>query len=84
MHIKQEDGTSVTLPLPKCNNVYVKIDDAKETMYTDQTGAFPVRSCSGDRYIMIMCELDGNAIMREPMRDRTSGPIISAYQKIIQ
>jgi len=44
VQIKQEDETSVTLPLPKHNDVYVKIDDAKEKMYTDQTGAFPVRS----------------------------------------
>jgi len=84
VQIKQKDGTSVTLPLPKHNDVYVKIDDAKEAMYTDQTGAFPVRSRRGNRYIMIMFEMDGNSIMSEPMKDITSGAIISAYQKLIK
>ena len=52
-------------------------------MYTDQTGAFPTRSRSGIRYIMIMCEMDGNAIMSEGLRNRTVGEIIKAYQKLI-
>jgi len=64
--------------------VYVAINDAKETIYTDQTGAFPARSRSGNRYIMIMCEMDSNAIMSEAMKDRTAGEIIKAYQKLIR
>ena len=84
MEIKQEDGTALTLPLKKHNDIFITIDDAKETIYTDQTGAFPTRSRSGNRYIMILCEMDGNAIMSEGMRDRTAGEIIKAYQKLIK
>ena len=79
-----KEGVELTQPLRKHNNVYVRIDDAKETIYTDQTGAFPVRSRNGNRYIMIMCEMDSNAIMSKAMKDRASGEIIKAYQKLIQ
>ena len=84
MEIKQEHGTLLTIPLKKHNDIFITIDDAKETIYTDQTGAFPTRSRSGNRYIMILCEMDGNAIMSEGMRDRTAGEIIKAYQKLIK
>ena len=84
IEIKQEDGSNLTLPLPKHNDVYVRIDEAKETIYTDQTGAFPVRSRNGSRYIMIMCEMDSNSILSEAMKDRTAGEIIKAYQKLIK
>ena len=33
---------------------------------------------------MIMCEMDGNAIMSEGLRDRTAGEIIKAYQKLVK
>ena len=38
----------LTIPLQIHHIIYVKIDDAKETMYTDQTGAFPVTSKKGN------------------------------------
>ena len=58
-----ETGEEITIPLKKHHDIYVRIDEAKETIYTDQTGAFPVRSRSGNRYIMIRCEMDSNAIL---------------------
>jgi len=66
----------VTIPLKKHHDIYVRVEDAKETIYTDQTGAFPVRSRGGNRYIMILCGMDSNAIMSEAMNDRTSGEMI--------
>ena len=33
---------------------------------------------------MNMCEMDGNAIMSEGLRDRTAGEIIKAYQKFVK
>jgi hypothetical protein len=51
---------------------------------TDQTGAFPVRSRSGNRYILILCDIDSNAIFSEPMRNRTTGEMIRAYQAALK
>ena len=81
--MKQEDGTTLTIPQKKHNDIFITINDAKETIYNNQTGAFPTRSRSGIRYIMIMCEMDGNAIMSEGLRNRTVGEIIKVYQKLI-
>ena len=36
-------------------------------MYTNQTGAFPVTFKKGNKYIMILCEIDNNVIMSEAM-----------------
>ena len=43
-----ENEETLTIPLQIHHIIYVKIDDAKETMYTDQTGAFPVTSKKGN------------------------------------
>ena len=77
--VEQKDGTTLTLPLKKHNDVYFRVEEMKETMYTDQTDVFPVRSRRGNRYIMICCELDSNAILSEPMQNRTAGEMIKAY-----
>ena len=85
-HIEVEttSGETVTIPLKKHHGIYVRVDEAKETIYSDQTGAFPVRSRSGNRYIMVMCEMDSNAILSEAMRNRSSGEMIRAYQVLLK
>ena len=52
----QEPDTSSEVG-KKEGDVYAKVVDLwdpKETIYTDQTGAFPVTAKSGARYIMVM------------------------------
>ena len=53
-------------------------------MYTDQTGVFPVTSKKGNKYIMILCEIDNNVIMSEAMQNRSSGGIFRNYLILIQ
>ncbi|KAL7544565.1 hypothetical protein ACHAWF_007943 [Thalassiosira exigua] len=53
-------------------------------MYTDQTGAFPVQSRRGNRYVMILCKIDNNVIMSEPMKNRTSGTMVEAYRALMK
>ncbi len=48
-------------------------------MYTDQPGRFPATSSSGNQYIMVLVEVDGNYIDAEPMKNMTSGSMIKAY-----
>ena len=67
----------------KEKDVYFKIidtRDVKHTIYSDQTGQFPVRARSGNRYIMVMVEIDSNYVLVQPMKNRTDDEMIKAYQ----
>ena len=50
----------------------------------DQTEKFPLVSCQGNRYIMVMYEKDGNLILVEPMKTRASGKLCQAYNKLMK
>jgi hypothetical protein len=74
------DETETTLPaLPKMKDVYIKIHNATETMNSDQTGCFPKTSSRGNKYIMVLVEVDGNYINAEPMKNKSKGAMIKAY-----
>ena len=66
----------------KMRDILTKIHNAAETMHTDQTGRFPATSSSGNKYIMVMVEVDGNYIDAEPLKDKTAGAMIKAYQTL--
>ena len=83
VEVEDENGNVQKVPLKKHNDIYVRIDEAKETIYTDQTGAFPVRSRRGNRYIMVLCEMDSNTIHTAAMKNRTGSEIIRAYQELM-
>jgi hypothetical protein len=64
----------------KTNFIYAATIDAGQ-IYTDQTGRFPVISSKGNKkYIMVLYEYDGNAILAEPIRYRTAPEILRAFQ----
>jgi len=61
----------------------VEGDEAILKMYTDQTGRFSKKSSQENQYVMVLVELDSNAILVEGMKDRTSGEMIPAYQHLV-
>ena len=63
----------------KMKDMYVKIHHATETMYSDQTGHFPATSSKGNKYIMVLVEVDGNYIDAEPMKNKSEGSMIKTY-----
>jgi len=63
--------------------VYDLADEMERKMYSDQTGRFPARSYKGMQYVMVVFDTISNAILVEPMRDRTAGEMVAAYQKSI-
>ena len=65
-------------------DISVNIEDMKQIMYTDQRGQFPIVSSQGNRYIMVLCETDGNLILVEPMKNRTSSEMSRTYKKLMQ
>ena len=59
------------VPRRKQHYINVREDQVKDTIYTNQTGKLPITSSRGHKYIMIMCEIDGNAVLVEPMKNKT-------------
>jgi hypothetical protein len=58
-------------------------DEAAQKIYTDQPGRFPKKSSRGNQYIMVLTEIASDAILIEPMKNRTTGEMIRAYQVLI-
>ena len=79
MTYKLDNRETLTTPLKKHQDIYIAINDAKEIMYTDQTGAFPVTSKKGNKYIMILCEIENNIIMIEAMRNRSQVRVTATF-----
>ena len=70
-------------PGVKHKDVYLRVFDAtKKSMYTDQSGPFPIKSRRKHQYIMIAVELDGNYIDAEPLKTRKAKDLTEAYQQI--
>ena len=51
-------------------------------IYSDITGKFPYPSSKGNQYIMVMYDWDSNAILGEPMKNRTKEEIVRAIQQL--
>lgn len=51
-------------------------------IYTDQTRRFPVTSSRGNQYVLVLYDYDTNAILTEPLKNRTGGKILRAYQHL--
>ena len=65
-------------------DIYTKIYNVQETVFTDQTGQFPKRSRAGNKYIMVMVKIDSSGILVKPIKSRKDAEIIRAYQTLIQ
>lgn len=53
-------------------------------IYTDQTGRFPVQSYSGNNYIMIIYAYSVNAILAEPIKNRSESELVRAYKNAFE
>ena len=47
-------------------DVYIKVYDVCNKVFFDQTGQFPTRSKRGNKYIIVIVNIDSNAILVEP------------------
>jgi hypothetical protein len=63
----------------KVQDIYIATYDVRETTFSDQTGKVPTRSKQGNKYIMVMVEIDSSAILVEPTKSRKDAEMIRAY-----
>lgn len=85
--VVDEDAMLGVQPTPgvKHKDIYLRVFDAtKKTMYSNQTGRFPITSARGNKYIMVAVELDGNFIDAEPLKTRKAKDLTKAYQSIFR
>jgi hypothetical protein len=52
-------------------------------IFTDQAGRCPTGLQQGNKYIMVMVEIDSNAILVKPMKIRNDAEMIQAYEALI-
>jgi hypothetical protein len=67
----------------KVRDIYTTMYDIHETMFSDQTGQFPMRLQSGNKYIMVLVEIDSNTILVEPMKSCKDAEMIRAYNTLL-
>ena len=82
-----EEVDTTTTKNKKERNVYTKIVDmwdTKGTIYTGQTGPFPVRAQSGSRYVMVMVVIDSNTILVAPIKNRKEAELERTYLQLLQ
>ncbi len=80
-------------PLETCNtshlhgkrvrDVYTQTYMVHETMFSNQTGQFPIQSLCGNKYIMVMVEVDSIAILVKPMKNWKDAKMIRAYNALL-
>jgi hypothetical protein len=63
-------------------NIMVKVINADATVYSDQTGRFPVQSSRGNTSLMVFFDVDANYIDAEPIRNHHDNQMIPAYQAL--
>jgi hypothetical protein len=68
----------------KVSNAYTKMYKVQETMFSDQTVQFPTQLQQGNKYIMVMVEIDSNAILVKPMKSCKDVEMIQAYDTLLQ
>ena len=64
----------------KLRDVYTRVYDVRNTVFSDQTGQFPTRSQRGNKYIMVMDKIDSNAILVKPLKSRKDPELTRAYR----
>ena len=63
--------------------MYVKVNETRNTIYTDYIRKLPVTSQRGHNYQMIMCYMDSNEILEDMMKTKTRKEIIIIYQSLL-
>ena len=52
-------------------------------LYTNDTGRFPVKACSGNQYVMIAFHTNGNLILQQAFKTKSNCHRIAAYNAIM-
>ena len=80
--LQQQSNTEDSIPNHKTQEIHIW-DQPISKLYTDDCGKFPIRSRSGNEYIMIAYHCDSNTILQAPFVNRKDKHRIRAYNSIM-
>ena len=66
----------------KTNNIFLKLYNASEKIYSYQTGRFPIISRKGSKYVMIVYEYNSNKFHGDPIKYCNAADSTRAYKKV--
>ena len=72
-----------TLQGKKTRDIYTSVYELRNTVISDQTGQLPTLLQQGNKYIMVMMEIDSNTILIEPIKNRKDGELTQKYRAMI-
>jgi hypothetical protein len=52
-------------------------------LFTNNTGRFPIRACSGNQYVMIAFHTNGSLILQQALKSKSNRHPIAAYNTIM-
>jgi hypothetical protein len=64
------------------HNLLVKVVHVKQTVFSGQTGCFPVQSSQGNCLVMLFYDVGSNYIDAKPMKDNKVNSLIAAYKAL--
>jgi hypothetical protein len=73
---------------PRTHECFAAIYEPPDTIYpegkiyTDLTGRFIAESSTGNNYLFVLYDYDSNAILCEPIKNRTKHSILAAFQML--
>ena len=67
----------------KVKDVYTKVYDVRNTVFPDQTVEFLTLTQRGSKYLMVMVDIDSNAILVEPLKSRKDPELSHAYRAMM-
>ena len=68
----------------KACDIYISLYEIRITVFYNQTGQFPTHSQQGNKYIMFMVEIDSNAVLVKPIKNRKEGDLKRAYRTMMR
>ncbi len=72
--VREEEKIALEMELKalkqKHKDIYIRVYEEKEIVYSNQMGKFPTTFSRGNKYVMVLYYMDGSYIMMEPVESR--------------
>ena len=80
---KEDEEEQIMGQKEREHDIMIKVYEPRKAIHTDQMGKFPHISSRGNKYMMVLTEMDSNSIWVETMKNRTEGEMMLAWQQAL-